>query len=279
MASITKNQLISDIQLQLNQGILSDDSELERGQIAAWIDYELNQLIRQECDAAVKAAKQIPPIYITRERNKRLTEESNILTVNNLVDLPSGTEIGYVKSTNKYYRWSGNGFYEISRNEALQSDLDQRVYFSLTGLPVDLLNDAGIIRVLNDEYELINKSTIETLDMVKHLRFSGPSKDTPIWYRVGSNIYLEGISDSEIYDNTFIVDYVKKQNIMSLADTDAITVSDLVLPVLVDKVVQRGKLQMYGTTPDLANDGVDTKQSVYHTAIQNPSRNEQTAQQ
>lgn len=282
MAYITKNQLISDIELQLNQGNISDDSELDRTQIAQWIDYELYQLVRQECDTLMKQGKQIPPLYITRESTNFLTPEQLVIEVANYASLPGTGVIGkiyYTKSTGNYYKWVNTGWVQISQYEVESSQSNQRMYFTLSGEVVDLYNDAGIIRVLTDEYDVVNKSSIDSLDMVRHLRFSGPSSEQLVWYRSNKQVYIEGLNTSEISDNSFIVDYVEKQNILSLTDTQEIRISDILLPTLIDSVVQRGKLQMYGTVPDTDNNGADVKQQMYHTAISNPNRGQQQAQQ
>jgi predicted nucleic acid-binding protein len=278
MAYITKNQLVSDIELQLNQGNISDDSELDRTQIAQWIDYELYQLVRQECDAVLKQGKQIPPLYINREVANVLTEEQLVIEVADFASLPVSGLIGkiyFVKNTNKYYKWTSTGWLQITQYEVETAQINQRMYFTLIGNVVDLYNDAGIIRVLSDEYDVVNKSSVDSLDMVKHLRFSGPTPEQLVWYRTGKQIYIEGLNTSEISDNSFIVDYVEKQNVLSLGDNDEIRVSDILLPTLIDRVVQRGKLQMYGTVPDVSNDGADVKQQMYHTAISNPTRGQQ----
>lgn len=281
MAYITKNQLISDIELQLNQGNISDDSELDRTQIAQWVDYELYQLIRQECDAAMKQGKQIPPLYITREVANMLTEEQLVIEVANYAALPGTGVIGkiyYAKDTNKYYKWVTTGWVQITAYEVEAAQSNQRMYFSLVGEVVDLYNDGGVIRVLTDEYDVVNKSSVDSLDMVRNLRFSGPSSEQLVWYRTNKQIYVEGLNTSEIPDNSFIVDYVEKQNVLSLTDNQEIRVSDMLLPMLIDRVVQRGKLQMYGTVPDTANDGADVKQQMYHTAISNPNRQQDQQQ-
>lgn len=63
----TKDQLISDIILQVTQSAPSDDSEIEKDQVAFWINYHLGQLIKQEIDIETKNARPIPPVYIAME--------------------------------------------------------------------------------------------------------------------------------------------------------------------------------------------------------------------
>ena len=103
--------------------------------------------------------------------------------------------------------------------------------------------------------------------MMQNLRFAGPKKNMPTYYRVSDVVYIEGMNDSESLEKRFIVDYVPWQS--AIGD---MKISDLILPSVIDRVLQRGKLQLYGSTQDPMNDGEDMKQSVYHTAIQNPSK-------
>lgn len=281
MAYITKNKLISDIELQLNQGTISDDSQLDRLQIAQWIDYELAQLTALDCNDALRKGKQVPPIYITRQSACSLTKETIIYEVANYAALPFPGIVGfiyYTKAENKYYKWA-TGWVQISKYEVEKAEINQRFYFLLFNDVIDLQDDSGVLRVLTDEYNEIKKSSIQSIDMVRNLRFSGPSSETLIWYRAADRIYIEGLNASELYDNSFIVDYVSKQDVLTLIDESEIRISDALLPVLIDKVVQRGKLQMYGTLPDVGNDGVDVKQQMYHTAISNPTKDENIQQQ
>jgi hypothetical protein len=50
------------------------------------------------------------------------------------------------------------------------------------------------------------------------------------------------------------------------------------LPELINYMVQRGKMQSYGTSPDTDNNGTDNKTVQYHTAIQNPNSNSEPQQ-
>jgi hypothetical protein len=60
---MTKAQLISDVELSANQGHISDDSNLDWTQLAFWATTHLNSLVSSECNAAIKAGKQIPAVY------------------------------------------------------------------------------------------------------------------------------------------------------------------------------------------------------------------------
>jgi hypothetical protein len=114
--------------------------------------------------------------------------------------------------------------------------------------------------------------------MVRDLRFAKPSIDTPLYYRIGTKVFVEGFNTADLDYNPLIVYYVPKQDILSMADTDEVLVSDQLLPTLIATTVQFGKMQLYGTQPDMANDGTDNKGVQYHTAIANPSNQTQQAE-
>jgi hypothetical protein len=146
-----------------------------------------------------------------------------------------------------------------------------RISVSLTNEILTLNNNSGIVVVESDEGDQIKKSSIETRGNFKQVRFSKPSEDNLTYYGQGTKIYVEGFKEVDIPFDKFHVWYVPKR---AYASTDEVIVSDLVLPVLVDALVQRGKLELYGTQVDEENDGVDNKDPVYHTAISNPQNNQ-----
>lgn len=232
---ITRWQLISDCILQLQQANPSDDSELDEKQVAFWIQYHLNDLIRQEIIAEQKKGYMPPPIYIVRDEGLEMSEEA--------VD-------------------------DIA-------DSKQRIWVDLTNEVLDLPNDRGVVRVEDYDGNLIAKTSIDQLSMVRDLPFAKPSLNSVLYYRIGQKVFIEGFATTDIDYNPIIVYYVPKQDILSMADTDEVLISDQLLPVLTNAVVERGKLMLYGTQPDTANDGVDNKGVQYHTAIANPQNNNQ----
>lgn len=272
MASINADKIIDDIELQLNQGTISDDSELSREQIRYWLEVEANFMIRQECDSVIKVGKQINPIYISR--STPVAEFENTFFGVSLISAITSQQAQanpyvYEIDTGKYYRMLGSNtrYMEMTEAEAEKIKSKQRIYVTLDAAVLDIFNDAGIVRVMTEDYEMVNKASTETIEMVQHLRFAGPKKNTPVYYRVNNIIYVDGLNDSEVYEKNFIVDYVPYQSA-----TGSMKISDLILPSVIDRVLQRGKLQMYGSSQDPMNDGEDAKQSVYHTAIQNPAK-------
>ena len=236
---ITKEQAISDIELRLLQSNPSDDSELEKDQIALWLQITLNKLVKQEVTAAFKRGDTIPPIYIVREEGIELAEE----------------EVDDI------------------------DDFKQRIWLELENDVLDLNNDRGIIRVEDYDGNLITKTTIDQLSMIRDLRFSRPSLNNILYHRVGKKVFVEGFNTADLDYNPIIVYYIPKQNVIEMEDDDEILVTDQVLPFLLDSCVEYGKMMLYGTQADVNNDGVDNKNVNYHTAISNPSAQEQGGEQ
>lgn len=231
----TKQQLISDIELQLLQSAPSDDSELSKSQIAFWLSYELNGLVATECNEKLKRFEQIPSVYIKVANCQVPVTE----------DLPCG------------------------------DDCADRIFVTLQAEVLTLNNDGGIVVIETDQRQQVHKASVQTLTLFNKMRFSKPSDENLIFYRVGNKIYIEGIKKPDIPFEELHVWYVPKQDVLSMANTDEVLASDLVLPELMNRVVQRGKLELYGTDADQENDGVDYKQPSYHLNIANPSEQQQ----
>ena len=139
---------------------------------------------------------------------------------------------------------------------------------------LDLPRDGGVVRVLDYDLNRIEKTSVEELELLRDLRFAKPSSNNVLHYRQGEKVFIIGFNTADILFNPILVDYVPKQSVIAMADTDEVLISDQLTPLLIDLCVQRGKQMLYGTTPDEANDGVDVKKTLYHTAISNPSRGE-----
>lgn len=234
----TKENLIGDVMLQLTQAVLTDDIAIEELQIASWATDYLNDLVRRECTAEMKKGKFIPAIYIVRETGLPLTEEA-------VADV---------------------------------DDEDQRMYLTLTGEVVDLPNEGGVVKVLDYDLNTISKTSTENLEVISDLRFAAPSSENPLYYLEGNKIFIKGFATSDLEFNDFMVHYVARQDVMALEDEDEIKATEQVINVLTDLLVARGLKELYGGQPDTSNDSVDRKQPVYHTAIQNPSRQDQDNQ-
>lgn len=226
-----KAKIIDDIFLQLTQSSPSDDSEIEKDQIAFQLQYELNNLIKQEISAEKAAGRQIPPIYIT-------IEDCNVINVEDL---------------------------------ECTADCKDRVYIDITGEVVDLQKDAGLVRIITDEGDVVLPASVESLDVINNLRFAKASRTNPIYYRQAKRIFIEGVGEAEVDLSKVTVYYVNKQDILALEDTDEVIMTDQIKPLVIDAVLKRMKLEIYGSEADTDSDSVDVKQARYHNIIANPA--------
>jgi hypothetical protein len=114
----TKAQIISDVELQLQQAAPSQSSELEWDQIAYWVSVHLNQVIATEINSKLAKGEMIPAVYIRKAVCELLEEENaigtdrvyaeleeDVLTLNNdagiiKVESEEGDEIQKVSTEN-----------------------------------------------------------------------------------------------------------------------------------------------------------------------------------
>jgi len=228
---MTKKELIDDVILQVTQGAPSDDTEISSDQIAFWATYHINQIVSQEIIAELKNGKSIPPIYFVEEDCKIL---------------------------------------ELQKADC-GNNCQDRVYIELTGEVLDLPKDAGIVRIITEEGDQVLKASVESLNYLKFLRFAKPSVNNLLYHRqTPKTIYIDGIDPSEMNLDAITVTYVKKQDVLAMDDSDELLLTDQVRPIVVDSIVERLKLQVYGSEADQNNDGIDYKKSAYHNVIANP---------
>jgi hypothetical protein len=229
-----KNKLIDDVFLRAVQAAPSDDSEISKTQIAYWASQILPQLIKAECDREINNGRPIPSLYITREDCEALAIE----------DLEC------------------------------QGECVDGIYFDLSADIIDLVNNKGLVRLVTDEGDQVKLVSLETIDILRQLKFSKPSMSNPLAYKVGARrVNVEGFSHSEVAFDFITTYYVKKQDIEALSDTGEVVVSSLTAPILIDTLAEMLKQQMYGSSPDQANDGVDVKQPAYHRMIGSQNTN------
>lgn len=226
----TKAQLISDVLLQVYEGAPSDDANLEEREIAFWLSFHLNQLVATELNSKLAKQEQFPSVYKKRASCEVLTVE----------DIDCG------------------------------DDCQDRVYAELSEDVLTINKDAGIIRVITDDGDIVTKTSIESIDILRYMPFAKPSTENLVYLREGKRIYIEGLKSVDVPFNKLNVDYIPKQDLLTMSNSDEVLVSDLVLPQLIDLTVQRAKQEIYGSQQDLTNNGVDDSQPVYHTQIANP---------
>ena len=228
--AITKKQLVFDALMQLTQASPSDDVEVSEKQLAFWLSYELNRLVAAEINSKTAKGEMIPSIYIKR------------------------TELEVA---------------ELEEEDGVNEE-DERIFVQLTEEPLTLNKGAEIVLVETDEGDEVKRSDIQLSKQLKHLRFAKPYLENLVYYRQSPlNLYVEGFKPVDLPFNKLFVYYVPKQDLLTMSDDDEVLVSDLILPEVINSTVQRGMLELYGTQPDVSNDGSDVKDARYHSTISN----------
>lgn len=144
---------------------------------------------------------------------------------------------------------------------------DQRIFVEIPEA-ITFNKDAGIIAVHTEELDEIKKADIQTMMLFRKMRFSKPSEQNLVYYRAGNKLFIEGFKAVDIPFTFILLDYVPKQDMVSLSDDDEILCSDLIYPSVVGSTVDELKRMLYGSQPDVANDGTDVKSTSYHLGIQ-----------
>ena len=227
---VTKSQIISDIELQLYGGTISDDAAIEKSQIAFWASNFLNQFVANECNEHLKRGQYIPSVYQTQAT----------------IEVPILEEL-----------------------EDIDED-DERIYIELDEEVLTLNKDGGVLTLLDDQNNEFKKVDIQTLQMFKHTKFGKPSHDNILYYRQGNRIFLYGFKPVDIPFEAVQVWFVPKQNLLEMTDDQEVKVSDLVLPQVIAATVETGKLQLYGSQADKTNNAEDDSVPVYHQQIRRP---------
>lgn len=232
--AITKEQAIGDILIQLFQGTISDDSELQELQVADWLSEYINATVTTEINSKTARGEMIPQIYIRRAE----------------------CEVGEEEETD------------------CTDECENRIEFELDEEVLTLNNDAGIVAVETSEGDAIRQMSVETRSIVRNLRYAKPSENNLVYYRQANSIFVEGMKPVDIPFDKLNIYYVPKQNIAALDDTGVILISDLAYPAVKDAVVSRARLQMYGTQEDKTNDSDQGAQPIYHQQVKRIESNQ-----
>jgi hypothetical protein len=146
-------------------------------------------------------------------------------------------------------------------------EANERIFVDTPAI-LTLNNDMGVLAVSTEDLTDIQKADIQSIQLFKNMRFSKPSAENLVYYRAGNKLFLYGIKAVDIPFSHIILDYVPQQDILTMEESDTILCSDLVYPSVVSATVDELKRQMYGTQPDVMNDGSDVKSTSYHLGIQ-----------
>lgn len=133
-------------------------------------------------------------------------------------------------------------------------DEPTRVYINLPKEPIELFDDAGVVRVRTSEGSRINKTTLGEFDMISEMEFSRPSIENLVYYRENKKIVVSGIPEAMVPEIGINVWYVPKLDLECLVEADTVKIPDDLLIAVMEAAEEVGRRQVYGPQ-DLANDG------------------------
>jgi hypothetical protein len=203
---ITREKLISDIELRLTKGKPSDDLELERSQIGHWVDAVRDELVTAQLNKSLRDGKSVNPIYVEKIPCLEIQVDDDTCTTDCY-------DIGYIELPNN---------------------------------PLGLYRDMGILKVATNENLTVHKTSVTGIELLKDLPFSKATKENLLYYRVGKKIYIEGISKKITNLEEFHVWYVPSYKDSNITDLEEYKIDDEVLPVLLDAVEEIGRRQLGG---------------------------------
>lgn len=210
----TKDQAISDVVLRLTGGKPSDDLELERLQVAFWISMAHDLVLKKYLESKINKGESIDPSFIKKDGAKELF-----------------TELDYGATEGQ-----------------------TRLFINLSKEPLDLFDDSGVVRVLTNDGQRVDKTDLDNLDMITQMEFCKPSVENLVYYREGKRLFILGVPLA-MKDSVYISAwYVPKEDLECLADTDELNISPDLLTAVLDVAEEIGRRQIFGPQ-DLANDG------------------------
>lgn len=214
--AITKSKLIDDIILRITKGEPSDDLELSPRQVSFWFDLVAADILPKYVDSKLKKKESLPSIMVEIEDQIEGEVEENIM-----IDL-----------------------------------YDDRVFIQTEKDIMDLPKDNGILRILTEEGQFINKVPIERLDELNKMTFAKPTRDNMLYSKVDQKLYIHGLNPAHVDIVNFSVTYVPKFNLSDLANEDEVKLPDEVIGLISDAVEDKARRQVFGVA-DWENDAED----------------------
>ena len=215
----TKGEIISDLELRFTKGKPSDDLEIERDQIAFWIDIAANGLLSDYLSKQIKRGEDIDPYYISSSAYKAASEE---------------------------------GLDDVE-------NIDERYYINISDLKVlplrGLSRDYGVVRIHDEENKQLVDISYDDSSFYKNLCFSKPTRDNIQWYRESDRIYLDGVDVNNSTYKKFRVFYIAPIDSSSILDTSIYPLGDDLLPMAIDIAEGIGWKQIRESIEDIENDG------------------------
>lgn len=213
---MTLGTLADDIILRLTQSAPTDDSEIEKSQVMYLLAQNRDMLAKNYIDKQLSNAQPIDTQFITR----------------------------YIGDT-----------IEIEDESEIAID-NERLYVQLPVQPLTLVNDMGVVQVMNQEYLPVLRYRGEYMTRYQNMRFTKASPTNICFYRYDLKIIIKGLTRKNKDNDKFIVDYIPALASQTLTDATDIKLSDALLPELTNLVEEVMKRQMYQSVQDLENDGV-----------------------
>ena len=211
--AVTKQELIDDIILRITKGEPSDDFELSPRQVAFWFDIVASDILPKYVDSKLRKSEGVPSIMIE-------------------IDDEIGGEV---------------------ENNIMLDQYDNRVFIETEKEIMDLPKDNGVLRILTEEGQFLNRVSIERLDELNKMTFAKPSRDNMLYSKIDQKLYIHGLNPSHVGIVNFSVTYIPKFNLSDLEDDDTVKLPDELIGVISDAVEDKARRQMFGPA-DWEND-------------------------
>jgi hypothetical protein len=144
----------------------------------------------------------------------------------------------------------------ISFSEETDSCVEnQRKFITLANAVLNLPDDKGIVKIYTNNYEVVYPTFLEELDMVRDMPFSAPTDEMYIYHREGpSKLVVSGINNNPVTAPSFIVFYIIGAVNSNIPETSEYPIGNDLTSLLLDRVEEIGRRQLYASVEDLEND-------------------------
>lgn len=216
---VTRSKIISDIELRLTSGKVSDDFEVSRRQIAFWVDEGRDEVVTLYLNALVKKRKAIDPFYIEREDCKLVSTE----------DVPCIDD---------------------------EDNCWERKIATMVGTPLYLIGDKGMVHVTNSVGKEIHRVEHDDLDILQSMRLSKPGQRNLVYHREKLDLIIDGLSKNYSDMPKIRVAYVRSIRNWDIVDTDEYPIADALVPELIDRIEETARREIAESSmEDNINDG------------------------
>ncbi len=212
---MTFSTLADDLILRIYSGNPSDDIQLEKSQVIHWLAIYRDSIVRDYLNKVIQAGKAIDTNLIS--------QLTRLIPVQEVV--------------------------------AGDDDCNDKFYITLTKEPLSLVNDMGVYHIEDEEGLEIGKTRTEMRSLVKNLRYARPTINNLNWYRVGTKVYIEGLTEDNFGEKQFTVLYIPSQQ--GALSTDTVQLGGDMLSTLMETVEEVARRQMLESKADVMNNGVE----------------------